>query len=197
MSLNYFTVKKLLLTAGLLVVLGQGLWTLPDLQDYLFPDKNLELILTRAGKDIEKIEDNLTSLSERLDYLRWFKTHNGPDQKITWDRFLSFPFSESIRPLVPRYFWRMNILYSHKPRTRAESRLRRLDALFKNLIDGDFRVHHSHASAAIAPSAAAVSRSMKQILEYQAKCKVLNSKLTELTKQLTWLSDNGYDGLII
>ena len=30
MSLNSVTVKKLLLTAGLLIVLGQGLWQLPD-----------------------------------------------------------------------------------------------------------------------------------------------------------------------
>jgi hypothetical protein len=197
MNLNSFTFKRLLLIGGLLVVMGQGLWTFPELQDYFFPDKNLELILLRAGKDIEKIEDNLVSLNERIEYLKWFQTHDGANQKISWDRLLSFPFSESIRPLAPKYFWRFNILFAHKPRMRAESRLRRLDALFKNLINGDFRVVHSHARAAMPPSAAAVSRSMQQILEYQEQCKGLNSKLTELSKQLMWFADHGYDGLVI
>jgi hypothetical protein len=197
MSLNSFKVKKFLLIGGLLVVLGQGLWTFPELQDYLFPDKNLELILTRSGKDIEKIEKNLESLSGMIDYLRWFQTENGPEQKRTWARLWAHFFGECIRPLAPRYFWYIEILTAHNPRTRAESRLRRLDALFKNLIEGDFRVRRSHASAAIPPSTAAISRSMKQILEFQAKCIVLNSRLEELTKQLTRISDIGYDGLII
>ena len=94
MSLNSLTVKKLLLTAGLLIVLGQGLWQLPELQDYLFPVDNEEFILQQASKECSRIENDLRTLNERVDYLKWFQAHNGPDQKVSADRLRAFPFSE-------------------------------------------------------------------------------------------------------
>jgi len=191
MSLNSFTVKKFLLTAGLLLVLGQGLWQLPGLQDYLFPVENVELILSQASKECPLIKDDLIMLRARVDYLKWFQAHNGPDQKISADRLLSFPFSECIRPLAPRYFWHINIRLAQKTRVKVERNLRRLDALLKN-IDGDFRVGLSHASPAIPAKPAAISGSMKQIQQFQNRCNEYNAKLMELTNQLTWLENNDY-----
>ena len=130
-------------------------------------------------------------LNERVDYLKWFQAHNGPDQKISADRLLAFPFSECIRPLAPRYFWHTNILLAHKNRLRVERKLRYLDALLKN-IDENFRVGSSHANPAIPAKPAAVSSSMKQIKQFQDQCKDYNAKLMELTKQLAWLENNGY-----
>ncbi|MCX5888630.1 MAG: hypothetical protein NTY36_04170, partial [Deltaproteobacteria bacterium] len=80
MSLNSLTVKKLLLTAGLLIVLGQGLWQLPELQDYFSPVDNEEFIFQQADKECSRIKDDLRTLNERVDYLQWFQAHNGPDQ---------------------------------------------------------------------------------------------------------------------
>ena len=191
MSLNSVTVKKFLLTAGLLIVLGQGLWQLPELQDYLFPVENEELILQRASKECPRIKDDLRTLNERVDYLKWFQAHNGPDQKISADRLRAFPFSESIRPLAPRYFWHTNIRLAHKNRLRVERKLRYLEGLLKN-IDENSPVHPSQASPAIPAKTAAVSSSMKQIKQFQDQCIDYNAKLMELTKQLAWLEDNGY-----
>jgi hypothetical protein len=191
MSLNSFKVKKLLLTAGLLIVLGQGLWQLPELQDYLFPVENVELILSQASKEGPRIKDDLIMLNERVAYLKWFQAHDGPNQKVSGDRLRSFPFSECIRPLAPRYFWDINIRLAHKTRVKVERRLRRLDTLLKN-IDGDFRVGPFHASPAIPATTAAVSSSTKQIKQLQNQYIDYNAKLMELTKQLTWLEDNGY-----
>ncbi|MBU4231334.1 MAG: hypothetical protein KKD99_10120 [Proteobacteria bacterium] len=130
-------------------------------------------------------------LNARIDYLTWFQAHNGPDQKVSADRLLAFPFSEAIRPLAPRYFWHINIYLAHKNRAKVERKLRHLDALFKN-INGDFRVGSAHDSPAIPAKTAAVSSSMKQIKQFQDQCIHYNAKLIELTKQLAWLEDNGY-----
>jgi hypothetical protein len=191
MSLNSVTVKKLLLTAGLLIVLGQGLWQLPELQDYLSPVDNEEFISQQADKECSRIKDDLRTLNARVDYLQWFQAHNGPDQKISADRLRAFPFSECIRPLAPRYFWHTNIRLAHKNRLRVERKLQYLESLLKNL-DTNPPVHPAQAGPAIPAKTAAVSISMKQIKQLQDQLMDCNAKLIELTKQLTWLEDNGY-----
>ena len=193
MSLKSSTVKKFLLTAGLLIVLGQGLWELPDLQDYLFPVKNVEFILQQINKECRRIENDLIALTKRLDYLKWFQTHEGPKQKISADRLFAFPFSESIRTLAPRYCWHINIWLAHKNRVKVERKLRTLEALLKS-INREVGVDSSHNSPAIPGQTAAVSGSMKQIQQFQAQWIIIyNSKLMELTKQLARLESNGYN----
>ena len=192
MSLNSVTVKKLLLTAGLLIVLGQGLWQLPELQDYLFPVDHRALTLSRASKELPRIEGDLITLNKRLDYLTWFQAHNGPDQKVSADRLRAFPFSESIRPLAPRFFWHTNIRLAHQNRLRVERKLRYLEGLLKN-IDLNEPVHPSQASLEIPSKTAAVSDSIKQIQQLQDQCIHYNDKLMELTKRLAWLEHNEYN----
>jgi hypothetical protein len=191
MSLNSVTVKKLLLTAGLLIVLGQGLWQFPELQDYLFPAESVESILNLARRECLRIKDDLRTLNERVNYLAWFQAHNGPDQKISADRLRAFPFSECIWPLAPRYFWQVNIHLAHKNRLRVERKLRYLEGLLKN-IDTNPPVHPAQAGPAIPAKPAAVSSSMKQIQQLQDQLTDYNAKLMELSKQLTWLENNGY-----
>jgi hypothetical protein len=191
MSLNSVTVKKLLLTAGLLLVLGQGLWQLPEVQVYLFPVDHDELTLSRASKELPGIEGDLITLHERLDYLTWFQAHNGPDQKVSAVRLRAFPFSESIRSLAPGFFWHTNIRLAHQNRLKVERKLRYLEGLLKN-IDENSLVHPSQPSPAIPAKTAAVSNSMKQIQQLQNQCMHYNGKLMELTKQLAWLENNVY-----
>jgi hypothetical protein len=191
MSLNSLKVKKLLLTAGLLLVLGQGLWQLPELQDYLSPVDNEQSMLRQASKECSRLKDDLGTLKARVDYLKWFQAHNGPDQKISAERLRAFPFSEAIRPLAPRYFWQTNIHLAHKNRLRVERKLRYIESLLKSL-DGNFRMGPSHDSPAIPAKEPTVSSSIKQIQQFQDQCGDYNAKLIELTKQLAWLEDNGY-----
>jgi len=183
MSLNSLTVKKLLLAAGLLLVLGQGLWQLPALQDYLSPVDQGKSILQQARKECPRIKNDLRTLKARVDYLTWFQAHDGPDQKISADRLYAFPFSESIRSLVPGYFWQTNIRLAHKNRLRVERKLQYLQALLKN-IDAE--------PPALPAKAAAVSGTMKQIQQFHQQYRQYNAQLIELTKQLTWLEDHGY-----
>jgi hypothetical protein len=191
MSLNSLSVKKLLLTAGLLIVLGQGLWQLPALQDYLSPVDNEKVIFQQASKECPRIKNDLRTLKERVDYLQWFQAHNGPDQGVSMDRLRTFPYSESIRPLAPRFFWHTNIRLAHQNRLRVERKLRYLEGLFKN-IDTNPPVHPFQAGPAIPAKTAAVSGSMKQFHQFQDQCIHYNAELMELTKQLAWLEDNGY-----
>jgi hypothetical protein len=191
MSLNSLTVKKFLLTVGLLFVLGQGLWQLPELQDYFFPVDNEEFIFQQANKECSRIKHDLRTLNERVDYLAWFQAHNGPDQKISADRLRTFPFSECIRPLAPRFFWHTNIRLAHKNRLRVERKLLYLESLLKNL-NTHPPIHSSQAGAAIPAQTAAISSSTKQIQQFQDQYIHYNAKLIELTKQLAWLEDNGY-----
>jgi hypothetical protein len=191
MSLNSVTVKKLLLAAGLLIVLGQGLWKLPELQDYLFPVDNKKFVFQLARKECSRIKDDLRTLKERVDYLTWFQAHNGPDQSVSMDRLRAFPFSEAIRPLAPRYFWQVNIPLAHKNRLKVERKLRYMEGLLKN-IDENSPVHPSQDRPAMPAKTAAVSGSMKQIKPFQDQCIHYNAELIELTKQLTRLENNGY-----
>ena len=191
MSLNSLTVKKYLLIAGLLIVLGQGLWQLPELQDYLSPAESVESILNRTSRECLRIKGDLRTLNKRVDYLTWFQAHNGPDQKVSADRLLAFPFSECIRSLAPRFFWHTNIRLAHKNRLRVERKLQYLEGLLKNL-DTNPPVHPAQAGPAIPAKTAAVSGSMKQIKQFQDQLIEYNAKLEELTKQLARLEDNGY-----
>jgi hypothetical protein len=192
MSLNSVTVKKFLLTTGLLLVLAQGLWQLPELQDYLFPVEHEKFILQQASKECPRIKDNLRTLSERVDYLKWFQAHHGPDQEVSAGRLRAFPFSEAIRPLAPKFFWHTNIRLAHKNQLQVERKLRYLEGLFKN-IDTNPPVHPSQDSPAIPAKKTAVSGSIKQIQQFQDQCIHYNAKLIELSKQLARLEDNGYN----
>jgi len=191
MSLNSVTVKKLLLSAGLLIVLAQGLWQLPELHDYLFPVENAELMFLRVSKEGLRIQGDLIMLNERVAYLKWFQTHNGPDQKVSMDRLFAFPVSEFMRPLAPGFFWQINIHLAHKNRLRVERKLRYLEGLLKNM-DENSPFHPSQDSSAIPAKTAAVSISKKQIKQLQNQLMEYNAKLMELAKQLARLEDNGY-----
>jgi hypothetical protein len=191
MSPNSSTVKKLLLTAGLLLVLGQGLWHLPQLQDYLFPADQEKSLLQQAGRTCSQIETDLRTLNERLDYLKWFQAHNGPEQRLSMDRLRVFPFSEAIRPLAPRFFWDTNIRLAHKNRLRVERKLQYLEGLLKNP-DKNPPVKRSQAGPAMPSKTAAVSSLMKQILQFHDQYRHYHAKLRELTEQLAWLEDHGY-----
>lgn len=191
MFLNSVTIKKLLLIAGLLLVMGQGLWQLPELHDYFYPVSHQEFIFQQASKVCPQIKNDLETLQERVDYLTWFQAHNGPDQKISTDRLLAFPFSESIRPLAPRFFWEANIRLAHKNRLRVERKLQYLESLLKS-IAAHPPVHPPQASPAIPAKTPALSSSIKQIQQFRDQCVHDNAKLIELTKQFARLENNGY-----
>jgi hypothetical protein len=191
MSMNSLRAGKFLLTAGLLLVLAQGLYQFPGLQDYLFPGSDVELSLRTAKIESHKIEAGLIALKTRVDYLKWFMAHEGRDQKFSMHRMLSFPFSECIRPLSPRYCWQVNFYLAQKNRVQMERKLRYLEAMLKNL-DGNLRGRSSHDNPTILPKKAAVLSSMNQIQQLQGQCIVYSSKLIEITKQLNWFENNGY-----
>ena len=183
MSLNTLTIKKFLLIAGLLIVVGQGLWQLPELQDYLFPVDHEALLVSRASKECASIKGDVKTLTARVNYLQWFQAHNGPEAKISADRWRAFPFSESIRSLAPRSVWDANIRLAHKNRLKVERELLYLEALINNM-DENPRVHSSHASPANPAKPAALSISTKLVQQFQEQRLHYNAELMELTKQL-------------
>jgi hypothetical protein len=151
----------------------------------------VKLNLSRASRELPRIEEDLSTLSKRLDYLKWFQAHNGPYQKISADRLRAFPFSECIRSLDPRFFWDTNIRLAHQNRLRVERKLQYLESLIRN-IDENSPVHPSHDSPEIPPKPGPVFNFTKQIQQFQNQWIDYNAKLIELTKQLAWLENNGY-----
>jgi hypothetical protein len=191
MPLNSWKAGKFLLTAGLLAVLVQGLWQLPDLQDYLFPGHQLAAGLQSARRECRKIEDDLIALRDRVDYLKWFLAHRGPDQKVSVNRMLSFPFSEFIRSLSPNFFWKVNVYLAQKTRVKEERRLRYLDALLNN-IDLQLRQPSCPNSTAILPKNVGARSALQQIQAFQHQWSVYNVKLNELIEQLALVENHGY-----
>jgi hypothetical protein len=190
MPLNSLKAGKFLLTAGLLLVLVQGLWQLPDLQDYFFPGHQLAADLQSASKECRKFEDDLIALRDRVDYLKWFLTHKSPHQKVSVNWMLSFPFSEFIRSLSPHLFWHVNVYLAQKTRVKEERRLRYLDALLNN-IGWQLRQSSCPNSTAILPKNAGLD-ARQQIQAFQHQWSVYNIKLNNLIEQLVWVENHGY-----
>jgi hypothetical protein len=168
MSVNSKKIGGIILTAGLLVVLAQGLWQLPDLQDYLSPDNHWELDLLTLNNESYKIEEGLTSLRLRVDYLKWFLEHRDQAQAVSMDWMLSFPFSESIRSVSPTFFWNLNIYLAFKNQVQLQRKLKYIDALVTYI-----KVNNKQK----------ISPNLKQILQnYDEFQRIFVSYRTELVK---------------
>lgn len=191
MPFNAWKTGKFLLTVGLLAVLVQGLWQLPELQDYLFPDHQLAADLQSARRESRKIEDDLIRLTDRVDYLKWFLAHKGSDQKFSINRVLSFPFSECIRVLSPNFFWKVNTYLAQKTRVKEERRLRYLEALL-NKINLQLRQPSCPKSTATLPENPAALRALQQIQAFRQQSSFYNVKLNGLIEQLSRLENHGY-----
>jgi hypothetical protein len=189
MSSNPLKAGKFFLIAGLLLVLAQGLWDFPGLQDYLFPGEQMEANLQVVSEECGKIEAGLTSLKSRMDYLNWFLVHRGTVQKVSLDRMLAFPFSESIRPLSPGYFWHGNIYLAQKARVNMERKIKYLGAFLKYL-DANMRLCLSHQDTDKRPPQSGEVNRLQQIQEFQRQLGGYDARLKELRERLTWLENN-------
>ena len=179
MSVNSRKIGRFLLTAALLVVLAQGFWQLPDLQDYFSPDNHWELDLLTLNNEFYKIGDGLTSLRLRVDYLKWFLEHRDPAQRVSMDWMLYFPFSESIRSFFPKFFWNLNIYLAFKNQVQLQRKLKYIDALFKYI-----QLHNKQTFSVY----------RKDILlnkdGFQRLLIIYNSELIKLDEQLKELRNN-------
>lgn len=124
---------RFLLTAGLLIVLVQGLWQLPDLQDYFSPDNYWELKIKSISRESWNIENDLTTLRLRVGYLEWFLSHKDALQAFSMKWMVHFPFSECIRMNSPNFFWSLNIYLAYQSKVKIQRKLKNLDALFENI----------------------------------------------------------------
>lgn len=133
MSIKSRKIGRFLLTAGLLVVLGQGLLQLPDVQDYFFPDNYWELKIQSISRESWNIKNDLTSLRLRIGYLEWFLSHRDASPSVSMKWMLLFPFSECIRLDSPKFFWNLNIYLAYQTKVKIQRKLKNLDALVKNI----------------------------------------------------------------
>ena len=131
MSVKSIKLGKFLLTAGLLVILAQGLWQLPDLQNYFSPDTHWESDLLSVHNESWKIMKKLTLLRSRVDYLKWLVAHRDTPQPVSMDWMVHFPFSECIRSFSPKFFWNLNIYLAYKDKVQLQRKLKYIDALVK------------------------------------------------------------------
>jgi hypothetical protein len=130
MSFKSTKIGGVLFSAGLLLVLLQGLWQLPDLQDYFFPDKYWELKIESANKEDWHVENGLLSLKLRVGYLEWCRAHIDHPQNFSMEWMVHFPISECIRFISPNFAWNINIYIANKTRVGVERKLKNLLALF-------------------------------------------------------------------
>ena len=181
MSVNSIKLGKFLLTAGLLVILAQGLWQLPDLQDYFSPDKHWESDLLSVHNESWKIANKLTSLRLRIDYLKWLLAHRDTPQSVSMDWMVHFPFSEGIRPFSPKFLWNLNIYLAYKDRVQLQRKLKYIDALVKYI-----QLHNKQKFSVY----------LNEILlnkdEFNRLFIIYNSELIKLDEQLKELRNNSY-----
>jgi len=191
MSGRFPRTGQLLLTGGLLLVLAQGLWQLPDLQDYFFPGQQIEANFKAAKAECGRIEDSLTSLKLRAEYLEWFLASSAAAPKVVAARLLAFPFAEILRPLAPGYFWRISIILAKKDRVNVERKLKYLDAFLDHLnpIRG---LECSSRETAIGWPPPPGDPYREQIQKFYRQWQRYSAELKELTIKLNRLEENGY-----
>ena len=131
MFVNSSKLGKFLLTAGLLVILAEGLWQLPDLQDYFSPDNHWESDLLSLHNESWKIENKLTSLRLRVDYLKWLLSHRDSPQPVSMDWMAHFPLFEGIKAALPTIFWNLNIYLAYKNQFQLQRKLKYIDTIVK------------------------------------------------------------------
>lgn len=181
MSVKSIKLGKFLLTAGLLVTLAQGLWQLPDLQDYLSPDTHWESDLLSVHNESWKIVKKLTLLRIRVDYLKWLLSHRDTPQPVSMDWMVHFPFSECIRSFSPKFFWNLNIYLAYKDKVQLQRKLKYIDTLVKYI-----QLHNKQNFSVY----------LNEILinkdEFQRQFVIHNNELIKLDEQLKELRNNPY-----
>jgi hypothetical protein len=181
MYVNPTKLGKFLLTAGLLVILAQGFWKLPALQDYFFPDDHWESDLLSVHNESWKIENRLASLRLRIDYLKWLLAHKDTPQPVSLDWMVHFPFSECIRPVSPKFFWNLNIHLAYKNQISLQRKLKYIDALVKYIQLYDKQKFSVY---------------LNEILlnkdEFKRLFIIYNSEVNKLVEQLNEFRDNHY-----
>ena len=124
---------RLFLTAGLVAIMVQGLWQLPDFQDYFFPDNYWAVKVQAVNNEDWHIRDGLSALQCRIDYLEWSLAHKQSPQGLSVDWMLHLPISECIRAVSPKFAWNINMYLASKTQVKVERKLKNLDALFHNI----------------------------------------------------------------
>jgi hypothetical protein len=185
MFAKFFKNRKLLLTAGLLIILAQGLWELPLLQSYLYPVKPMRLILRSARREFNKMELDLGGLTARVAYLNWINAAPGRSPSFSRRWLLTFPLSECLRPLFPGYLRQANLFLAKKNRAKVERKLRYLDAFLNNV---DAMVAGMCPAGAALSAQKATAPIREKVQQFHRR---LTASLTELqssTRQLTRLA---------
>ena len=159
------------------MVLAQGLWQLPDLQDYFSPDDHWELDLLTLNNESYKIKDSLTSLRLRVDYLKWFLAPRDPGQPVSKNWMLDFPFSEFVRSFSPKFFWNLNIYMAFKNQVQLQRKLKYIDALVEYI--------KLNKKQKISPY---LNDILQNYDEFQRRFVTYDRELTKLEEQLQQLS---------
>jgi hypothetical protein len=133
MSVKSTKMWRFFLTAGLVAVMVQGLWQLPDFQDYFFPDNYWAVKVHAVNNEDWHIRNGLSSLQHRIDYLEWSLAHRQSPQGFSVDWMLHLPFSECIRAFSPKFAWNINIYLASKDQVKVQRKLKNLDALVNNI----------------------------------------------------------------
>ncbi len=133
MSLKFFKAWKILLPAGLLLVLVQGLLQVPELQDYLLPGEYFQSELRATANKCLDIEGDLTSYRERVATLEGLLASKNPDRKVSAARMLRSPWSEGVQYLSPELVWKVDLYLAKRTRVKVERNLKYIDYMLSNL----------------------------------------------------------------
>jgi hypothetical protein len=181
MSIKSKRIGRFLLIAGLLAVMVQGLWQLPDFQDYFFPENYWALKVQAVNNEDWHIRDGLSSLKCRIDYLEWFLAHRQSPQGFSVDWMVHLPFSECIRVFSPKFAWNINMYLAYKTQVKVQRKLKNLDALDKNIpLNKKKEFLYNHKNIILDDK------------EFEKRFTIYNNDLNKLTNKLEQLSNIPY-----
>lgn len=171
-------IRRFFLTAGLVAVMVQGLWQLPDFQDYFFPDNYWAVKVQAVNNEDWHIRDGLPSLQYRIDYLEWSLAHRQSPQAFSVDWMLHLPFSECIRAFSPKFAWNINMYLAYKTQVKVQRKLKNLEALFNNIPSNKKQQFMRNRNDELMND----KEFEKKITSYNEELDKLKNKLDELSK---------------
>jgi hypothetical protein len=184
---------KLLLAASLLLVFVVGALQLYEVQEFLFPGKYHAIKLNLISREYFKIHQGMTSLQAQVDYLSRLQKQQGQPNLVPAGRSPAkdaepSPADEARLTVEPS--WPSLIHAAKKKRVYVARKLNYINVILKSMhlaLEAQISDNRSGAST----RKLEIEKTLQQIGEDQARWRIYNDRLNDLSQKLGKLVEWG------
>jgi len=191
LRLNLSSWGPLLLAAGLLLVVVQGLLQLYAVQNFFFPDKYLAMKLNLIRKEYGKIGQGLTSLQDQLAILTKLQPSQGqsrPGPANPPPATPASPLPADGSRCSPDSEWQAALHTAKKKRVYAARKLNHLRLLLHSM-QQDLEARLANLSSGSSARKPEMEKTLQQIREVRELWQAYNDNLNDLSIKLAKIAE--------